>query len=238
ERILPGLKAETGRDAVPVTWADLSRFYKAPHYLRHDHAGLLAHVLQGPRGAALGLAYYDGRIVLEQAMAFTGQIELAGSVFLAEGAHMTDFFYLDRDGRSGQREGIWDAYHPGGGDIGSHGHAWFEPTDYYSQIGETYMIGFVMAFAGSYDLSGWGFTHETTEPVALEIREIVLGEEPPPPPPPPSGVTVVVDGMMLPPESGQIIGDRTWVRLRSFEAAGYAVEWNPATRTATLTRPA
>jgi len=149
DRLLSGLAEQTGRQTIPVSWADLRSF------------------------GALGLAYYDGRIVLEQGMALADP-ELAKAVFLAEGSHMTDFFYLV----DGQREAMWDAYHPGlGEDIGGHDHHWFDPTTYYSQIGETYMIGFVNAFAPTFDVSAWGFSHQTTPEIAALLRVIVLGEE-------------------------------------------------------------
>lgn len=137
--------------------------------LTHAHVeedGVGAHAV-GYRNAVMGLAWYSGIVDVEKEL-LTESPSLAKMVFLAEGAHMTDFFYLSPD----QRGRIYDAYVDD--DYGDTDVGWFEELgnqDYWKFIGEHYMVGFIEAFT-SKDVR-WGFEYETTSNIAQSIREIV-----------------------------------------------------------------
>jgi hypothetical protein len=183
DRILPRLRAETGRQAVPVTWEDLTRYGAAasagantiedPRH--HDEHG---HGHDGHRRATLGLAYYSGRIVVEQSL--VNQPDLAQIIFLAEAAHMVDFFVLTPE----QRAAIFDLFHePGTPD---HGHGWFEETgntDYWSWVGEAWMYGFIKAYTDIEPGAG-GMQHELTEYDVTAVRALLGAKTPPPVPDP------------------------------------------------------
>lgn len=253
ERLREGLKAQTGRDAIPVDWSDLSRYVPAaelrqvereqhaaglhthdetrsaahdhpgghphPHGNDHEHGvtqlgGLHAHVehdgekahamgglIEG-RAAALGLAWYSGRISIERRL--VSHPQLAIEVFLAEGAHMVDFFLMD----AGQRRRIFDAFHgvfgPDDRPVGEHGHGWFEETgnfDYWSWVGEAFMGGFVMAYAPAVPLTLRGFTHQATPQVAAAIRGILT-----PPPPAPEPEPEPEPPAPEPPAAAEVVG--------------------------------
>ncbi len=94
-RLKKRLLKEQGRGFIPVSLADLK-----------------------PRGAN-GLAYYSGRIELEQTLSH----EEIMRVFLAEAAHMVDFFYLT----PAKRAAIFKLYHPQGIEHAPESpHGWFE----------------------------------------------------------------------------------------------------------------
>lgn len=198
------LRSEVGKTQIPVEWADLSRYGQAEamdvprHGADHDHdeqelthfhvedpeTGDKAHGI-GFRNRVLGLAWYSGKISLEVTMEL--QPELAKEVFLAEGAHMVDFFYMNDE----HRRGVWNAVHTDvedlpaginiedGIDLG-HGHGWFDVGGYYSWVGEAFMGLFIKAFS---DLPVTiHFHHPATPEAARETREAFLGTETPEPP--------------------------------------------------------
>ncbi len=203
--LLPKLQATKGKSQIPVRWEDLSRFGQAvevrasgdhDHGLPHDHIeidGDVAHVLMGEiegRRAALGLAWYSGAISIEKTL--EGNPAVAKEVFVAEGAHMVDFFFMTLD----QKRAIFKAYHPGmsEAEIERHGHDWFDdeegvgdPTvkhaDYWSWVGESFMSGFLHAYASTLETpleARQPWTHRTTPAIALQIREILTPTPVPP----------------------------------------------------------
>lgn len=167
DRVTPGLTRETGRDHVPVVWADLSRYAAA-----ESEEELQAHVVVA-RGRVLGLAYYSGKIALD--VTLEHEPLLAGEVFLSEAAHMVDFFLLD----DRQRRAIWDALHPGdpanvavleSGEV-EHGHGWFDAGTYAEEAGEAWMGLFVRSFS---DLPVTiTFAHPPTDQAVARVRELL-----------------------------------------------------------------
>ena len=81
--------------------------------------------------------------------------------------------------------------------IGGHGHNWFDPAEYYDQVGEALMLGFIGAFS-NYTFEGWSFTHPTTPQIAQQIRALLQPIEPSPPPPPPPPPPPLPDKPMSP----------------------------------------
>lgn len=203
ETLLDGLRAQTGRTTIPIDTADLSRWGQTAatsvgagdkaatslpvddaedHGLdhHHDHDASTGAHLVAFRRRALGLAWYSGRITLEETL--LPEPELAAKVLWFELAHMADFFGMD----AGQRRAIYAAFH--GGEVTDHGHGspedWFgdaDRTGYWHQVGEALMPAFAAAFAGLGGL-GDGFAHVATPEVIAEIRRVLL---PPPAPPDP-----------------------------------------------------
>ncbi len=144
---------------VPVNWEDL-RVYgsvvtNAAEAEVHPHVhvnGDVGHPIE-VRSQVLGLAWYSGRVTLDYSLINTP--ELAAEVFLSEGAHMLDFFWMtDYD-----RMVIWNALHPDQEDLplttnvedgiplGSTGEGWFDVGPYRSWIGEAWMGLFTKAYS-------------------------------------------------------------------------------------------
>lgn len=184
DRLKPGLRRAVGREIIPVEWSDLSRYAPAraagghgghveDHHVEED--GDQGHVLIAEvdgRRAPLGLAWYSGRITLEQSM----DTVLATEVFLAEAAHMVDFFYMTPE----MRDAVFLAFHPGQtkAEAFGHGHGWFEETgnnDYWSWVGEGFMGGFTAAFSDLRPSIG-GFVHAVDAAGADRIRRVLLGD--------------------------------------------------------------
>lgn len=188
------IRENTGR-RVPVTVSDLSRFAAAPampatakaqvraHMDVHDDDGAQGHALTGElengRRASLGLYWLPteanpaGRVEID-AQCFEDP-DLAREVFLAEGAHAVDYGVPLTDE---QRQAIFALYH--GGDATPHGdHGWFEEhggQDYWSWVGESFMSGFMAAFAPSLprpleEQQPW--VHPTTPEIAAGIRALL-----------------------------------------------------------------
>jgi hypothetical protein len=115
----------------------------------------------------LGLAWYEGKVSIEKSL--VNEPELAMEVFMSEGAHMVDFFYMSPE----QRQAIFDLYH--GGDTNPHDHGWFEETgnnDYWSWVGESFMAGFCFAYTDIVPTMD-SFTHPSTPAIGQEIRKIL-----------------------------------------------------------------
>lgn len=187
-RCLPRLKAEKNRDRIPVTFEDLSRYAEAmPSQDGHEHAhshadGAEYHVVI-LRRRVLGLAWYSGKITIEQSL--VNEPLLCQEVFLAEAAHMVDFFVITPE----QREAIFHLFH--GGDKTAHNHGWFEETgnnDYWSWVGESWMGAFIRAYS---DIEPWdkGFMHRLDERQAQAILPVLDPVPEPPTEQPPTSPT-------------------------------------------------
>lgn len=110
----PGLWADTGRERIPVEWADLSG---VTYSEVATPAGERATVIHTPAGPS-ALAWRSGRVTLDHHLTRTyagpGH-EIAHDLralraFLTAAAHMVDLFWLsDR-----QRDGVWSICHDGG----------------------------------------------------------------------------------------------------------------------------
>ena len=155
--LLPGLRARTGRSHIPVDWMDLSR-WTASHAeaegLPHAH-GDEAHTIEREidgRNRVLGLAWYAGRVTLD--ITLERNPELAGEVFMSEGAHMADFFFMTDP----MRIAIYNAFHPTheplpldtpihDGHAPHHGHSWFDVGSYGSWVGEAFMGAFTATYS-------------------------------------------------------------------------------------------
>jgi hypothetical protein len=196
EQVLPRLRAETSRQTVPVTWADLSRFAGATDDDRaHPAVAVVeptsrAHGNHDHRRATLGLFYYDGRIVLHSGL--VTEPEVAAEVFLAEAAHLVDRFYMTSE----MRRAIWEVWHPGEEDAHHDTvHGWSVPfsqwqgemdrqgaeeVGYFESGLEAWMSAFVRAFAPDVPVVlDAPFAHRTNAEQATRIREIVQpGTEP------------------------------------------------------------
>jgi hypothetical protein len=176
ERLLPGLRAARGKDRIPVEWTDLSRMaseVKGAHghvYAVHGDVGhpIVVNAAQGApyRRRTLGLAWYSGKVSIDSSL--LAQPELAGEVFLAEGAHMLDFFWLTEE----QRRELNDVLHGPAYDSKDelHQHTWFDNPSYWADVGEAFMGLFVLAFS-NYPVTLAGFEHGTTPEMAKQARE-------------------------------------------------------------------
>lgn len=180
ELLLPKLQATKGKSLIPVDWADLSvygaqaaRTAGGDH--SHDHSG--EYDLLEFRERVLGLAWYSGRVTLDLSLQVNRT--LAMEVFLAEGAHMVDFFYMTEE----HRREVALAFHAG--DPTPHGHDWFDVGSYREWIGEAFMGGFIKAFAPSVPVT-IPFVHAATAQVGLDIRRILLPQAEPELPPTPT----------------------------------------------------
>jgi hypothetical protein len=143
---------------VPVEWENLSRYYSsdAKQITEDNHVHLangdVGHPIEA-RARVLGLAWYSGKISLD--LYCEPRPDLAHEVFLSEGAHMLDFFWMqDR-----HRVMVWNALHPEledlpintsieeEGSIIAGDEGWFDVGDYSSWIGEAWMGLFVKAYS-------------------------------------------------------------------------------------------
>lgn len=189
DRLVPGLQQQTRKSKIPVEWADLSRWAasnethasNSADELLHWHVeegGDKAHVLGGDvngRHAALGLAWYSGKISIDRSL--VSNPDLAIEVFLSEGAHMVDFFYMTADVRSQ----IFDVFHGTSDDRDTpeHAHGWFEETgnqDYWSWVGESFMTGFMMAYAPSAPMALFArqpWEHRATPEIGQSIKRLL-----------------------------------------------------------------
>lgn len=187
--LIPGLEAQVRRNYIPVLFSDLSRYRETEEgaevvHGEHGEAGhshdpvdgvhTISREIEGRR-QVLGLAWYAGKVEVE--ITLQSNPALAMEVFLAEGAHMVDFFFM----RPEHREAIFAAYHAD--DATPHDHGWFEETgnnDYWSWVGESFMYGFIAAFS-TVPYSGDAFAHKTTPEIGAKIREILSPSDSPRP---------------------------------------------------------
>jgi hypothetical protein len=192
-----GLLGKTGRTRIPLDVADLSRWgaqaaqaaddgdvltrrvVGVDHDDAHDKLHAAGAHLVVFRRRALGLAWYSGRVTLEQTLA--GDPALAAKVLWFELAHMVHFFGLTPD----QERAIFAAFHAG--EVTEHGHGSPEDlfgdvdrTGYWHQVGEAWMVAFAGAVAGiSPGPDSGGFAHRTTPEVLADVRRILPEPEPP-----------------------------------------------------------
>ncbi len=236
----PGLKAATGRDSIPVEWADLSRYYTA--FLPEKMAvGAHLHVHKDGdtghpvvvRERVLGLAWYSGKVTLD--VSLTSDPQLAAEVLLSEGAHMVDFFYMS----NAHRVAVFNAMHPDEQDVppgtnivdavqvGSHACGWFDVGPYRSWVGEAFMGAFTRAFS---DVPvSIPFDHPATDQVARDVQVALLPSAPTPPPAP-EPVWGTVPGRTYHRQDARGIHVRWWPGPRS--------EWDsPADAQAASRRP-
>lgn len=188
--LVPKLNAETGRSVIPVEWDDLSRYaaqlesqkLAGGHFHIHENGDTAEPIERRER--VLGLAWYSGKVTIEQTL--VSEPELAKEVFLSEGAHMVDFFYMTNE----HRIAIWNAVHPDsqhipagtniedGLDLG-HGHGWFDIASYREWVGEEFMGLFVRAFS-NVSLSIW-FAHQWDTNAIEQVRAALLPQPEPSP---------------------------------------------------------
>ncbi len=176
DRLAAGLQAQTGRTTIPVEWADLSSYgargvrAAGEHDHEHDDEWGTGHPVSDPeaRAQVLGLAWTNGRVQLEAGLEQNAR--LAQEVFLSEGAHMVDFFYMtDAD-----RQGITDALH--GGPAAEHGHGWFDVGPYETWAGEAFMGQFIASFAPSVGVTLTQFVHRPSAESSAAVRKLLLRE--------------------------------------------------------------
>lgn len=183
--LLPGLQkgnqwSQPGRTSIPVYCKDLRSFGAVQesdqfHMLGIDENGF---VTEENVKAVLGLFWFDGRVEVEQTL--VSQPSMFMEVFLSEGAHASDFYYL---WPNNLRPTLTAIYHPNGPDT----HGYFEGP-YFDMVGEAYMGGFYYASTDR-PPTLLGFTHPSTQAVALKIKQLLkIGQVEPQPPLPPSGI--------------------------------------------------
>jgi hypothetical protein len=173
-KLQPGLMASAGRDYIPVDWQDLSRYaaaleaQKAKNGHGHIHEeGDTADPVEF-RERVLGLAWYSGRVTLEATL--VSDPVLAAEVFLSEGAHMVDFFFMTDE----HRRAIFNAFHGSEADAPEHGHGWFDVGGYRSWAGEAFMGAFVKAYS-DFPVT-IPFDHPPTDYAVQRIRQILTPE--------------------------------------------------------------
>lgn len=198
--------AKEGKQAVAVTWEDLSRYStRASGSGDHDHeddsdhhvkdengheASLVEREIDG-RKQVLGLFYLPPYTSVVLDVTLENYEALAREVFLAEGAHAVDYHYMNND----MRVAVWNALHSDAGDLEEgthvpesfdihHGHSWFDgPAGYSTWVGEGFMAAFTKAFAPEVDVT-IELAHTTSQEGAQSIREALLGVEEIPEPAP------------------------------------------------------
>lgn len=161
---------------IPVEFADLSRYAAVLDEAEEGHAHIhedgdtghpIERVIEGRR-RVLGLAWYSGKVSVDSSL--EQDEPLAQEVFLAEGAHMVDFFYMTED----HRKKLYAVYHDG--DERPHDHGWFEETgnqDYWSWVGESFMGGFIRAYAPTVPVTLDNFIHKSPPEIGPKIREVL-----------------------------------------------------------------
>lgn len=194
--LLPGLKvgnqwSQPNKTTIPVTCRDLSTFTGAVTHLPHDdHSGyhaikvdkngqLLDEHAESAAAGVLGLFWFDGRVEVDQSL--VNNPALFKEVFLSEGAHAADFFYL---WPNNLRKPLYDIYHPSGPDT----HGYFEGP-YFDMVGEAFMGGFVYATTNK-PPTLLGFSHPTTKLVADKIKPLLKISTVVTPPTPPQEKTL------------------------------------------------
>jgi hypothetical protein len=174
---------------IPVEWADLSRYAASP--VTVDADGSHAHVHDGDdtghpivrevdgRARVLGLAWYSGKVTIDASL--ERDPRLAAEVFLAEGAHMVDFFYMTNAHRVGVVNALHHQQLPAGHQItdgiplGLDGHecGWFDVGPYSMWVGEAWMESFIEAFSSERVTIQLG--HPVSPVQARYIRRLLLG---------------------------------------------------------------
>lgn len=174
--------AAEGKDAVDVTWADLSRFASTGAvgggHGHHDHdhpegVHTVERVLDG-RMRVLGLFYLPPHTKIVLDLSLETHPTLAKEVFLAEAAHAVDYHHMVH---KNMRLAVWNILHgtaadtpiPESGDV-DHGHSWFDgPGGYNTWVGEAFMEAFIRAYAPSIPVT-IQLDHPVTADMAGQIR--------------------------------------------------------------------
>lgn len=167
QKLEPKLRATKNKSQIPVEFIDLSRY--AAQLEKQTAAGGHNHIHEGDdkadpvmvRERVLGLAWYSGKVSIAHDL--VNNPALAQEIFLAEGAHMVDFFYMT----DANRKAIYEAYHAG--DTTEHGHDWFDKGTYWEWVGESFMGGFTAAFSDLPNTNN-NFIHKETPAVIAVIR--------------------------------------------------------------------
>lgn len=198
-RLDAGIQSVYGKSKIGINIRDLSSF-AAEHEIvfgldamegehNHDHN---YDVLTSEAGV-LGLFWWGGPsaplVEIEQSL--MGNPDLFDGVFHAEGAHATDFCYMDPTGQPSVRPNSLRAmvyalmcgHQPK--------HPWLEGT-YSAQVGEGFMGVFIRAFT-NINNPVQGFVHTPSNDMVVMIRDILQSVAPPPPPPPPPEPYPVVE---------------------------------------------
>lgn len=145
---------------IPVEFADLSA-YGARGHGEFEEGHLLKY-----RERVLGLAWYKGLVSVEAAL--ERDEPLAQEVFLAEGAHMVDFFYMTPE----HRAELLKVLDPAQDSL------WFDdPQGYWHDVGEAFMGGFIRAYAPTVPVTLDNFVHKSPPEVGPPIRAILTPEE-------------------------------------------------------------
>lgn len=195
EKLESKLQATKGKSKIPVEWADLTAYgakaatVETPRsseshddhdHDAHDHPEEKEeseighfHVEEGEdlahgiafRERTLGLAWYSGKVTMD--ISLESDPLLAKEVFLSEGAHMIDFFFMTDQ----QRTDIFNAFHGSKTKAPAHGHAWFDVGGYNTWVGEAFMGGFVKAYS-PFPVT-IPFVHPPTAYTTKRIREIL-----------------------------------------------------------------
>lgn len=187
-KLQPGLRNDVNKEKIPVEWVDLSRYARSasrsaeehdhddhPHTKENGHIHVeedgktIAHGIMY-RKRVLGLAWYSGKVSVD--VSLETDPELGKEVFLAEGAHMIDFFAMTPE----QRAAIFASYQKENPTEVDANDGWFEEKgdeDYWDWAGEAFMIGFIRAFAPSIPTKLDNFTHKSTPAVVSEIRRLL-----------------------------------------------------------------
>lgn len=216
--LLPKLKADTGRDLIPAEWEDLSRYAAALEAQKskggHAHIhedGDTGHPIE-MRERVLGLAWYSGKVTVDESL--VNNPELAKEVFLSEGAHMIDFFYMT----DAHREALFNALHGGEEAPAEHGHGWFDVGGYRSWAGEAFMGLFVRAFSDVQMTIP--FDHPPTPYAIGRAREILLPEPEIKPNPDMAPYFATRSGKVFHDKHGRIPREATFTSYAEAEASG------------------
>lgn len=181
ELLKPKLFETNSRTKIPVEWDDLSVYG-----IRTQDEERLAATPIEYRERVLGLAWYSGMVTIEQDL--VSEPELAKEVFLSEGAHMVDFFYMTDE----HRIGIWNALHPSSAHLApgtsikdaanlGHGHGWFDIGSYEEWAGEEFMGLFVKSFSDvGLTIS---FVHDWDQDAIAQVRNALVPTPASPQPP-------------------------------------------------------
>lgn len=137
------------------------------HFHVEDEDGNTAHGI-AYRERTLGLAWYSGKVSID--ISLESNPTLAKEVFLSEGAHMVDFFFMTDK----QRTEIFNAFHGNTAAPAPHGHGWFDVGGYNTWVGEAFMGGFVKAYS-PFPVT-IPFVHPPTDYTSKRIREILTPE--------------------------------------------------------------
>jgi len=140
----------------------------------HDDAVTSGIVESDVASAVYGLFWFYGLVEVEETLVQTPILFI--EVFLAEGAHAIDFYYMLPTGKRGVIHAIMCSGHTK--------HAWFQPTPYFEMPGEGFMA-FPIAGFSDVPVTLQGFSHQAIEPALSLVKKVLVPTIDPPPPPKP-----------------------------------------------------